>query len=99
MEEDSIVIHDMKKDLNELFDRVRMIETHQAVSAERDKTLLEKMEDLTKFFKEHDVAEMKKYDTIELEVAKLSKLVYVVSGVGMLLGYIGLDNLKILLGG
>jgi len=94
-----VFINDTKKDLNELFDRIRKMEVHQAVAIERDKALLDKMDELTVFFKSHDEAEMKKYDSIESEVTKLTQMFYIASGVSLLLGYIGIDNLKLLLGG
>ena len=94
-----VFIHDTKKDLDELFNRVRQVETAQAVHIERDNTLLEKMNELQEFFKNHDTNEMKKYITLELEVAKLTKLFYIATGVGLLLGFIGIDNMKLLIGG
>lgn len=94
-----IFIHDTKRDLNELFSRVREAEKTLAVGAERDKTLLEKMDDLSGFFKRHDALEMEKYNHIEAEVVKLTKLFYIASGIGLVLGFIGIDNLKLLLAG
>ena len=93
-----VLVNDTKKDLNELFDRIRKVETRQAVAEERDKTLIDKMDNLTEFFKYHDEAEMKKYDTIETQVAKLTNMFYIVTGIGIVLSFIGIENIKIILG-
>ena len=90
---------DTKRDLNEVFDRVRKLETAQAVSKERDKTLVDKMDSLHEFFKDHDGQEMRKYDNMNKDIKYLTKFAYIATGVGLILGFVGIENIKLIIGG
>lgn len=92
-----VFMNDTKKDLNELFDRIRKSETYQAVSRERDKTLLEKMDKLYDFFESHDAHEMAKYDTINKDIRKINKIVWMALGVVSIVSFLGVDKIRILL--
>ena len=95
----TVFMHDTKRDLNEVFDRIRKLETSHAVTKERDKTLLEKMDGLKDFFEKHDKQEMAKYNDINKDVKQLTTFMYIATGISMVLGFVGIDNIKLIFGG
>jgi tetrahydromethanopterin S-methyltransferase subunit G len=70
-----------RKDINELFSRVREVEKHIAVNKEHDNNLEE-------LFIKHDKEEMIKYDKIQKRLDDLYKILYLVFG-----GFIFLETL------
>jgi len=66
------------KELNDIYDRLRSAENQLSVNIEHDKNL-------ESLFKIHDEKEMKKYDSIDDSIKKLSQNQYI--AVGILLAY------------
>ena len=86
-------MHDTKKDLGECFDRIRKLELTTAVQAEKDRQVLDKMDDLMSFFKAHDEHEMAKYDSMNKDIKWLTRIVYMTLGGGAVVLFV-LEFLK-----
>lgn len=86
--------HDTKKDLDELFSRMRSIESKEAVYQIKDENLSEKMDNLMNFFEKHDTEEMKKYQSMSTDITKIVRFMYLVTGAFALLSFVGFDNLR-----
>ncbi|NCO01426.1 MAG: hypothetical protein GW906_06330 [Epsilonproteobacteria bacterium] len=67
-----------KRELNDIYDRLRDAENSLSINIEHDKNL-------ESLFKTHDINEMKKYDSIDESIKKLSQNQYI--AVGILIAY------------
>ena len=93
-------IKEIKKDLNELFNRIRKLETARAVAVTKEESIVEKIDEFKALFEKHDKNEMQKYEKIEKKMALLFRYLYLVSGAGLVLSFIGFDNIrKFIIGG
>jgi len=86
--------HDVKKDINEVFSRLRNLEMNDAMYAERWKNLEVKMDELLHFFKSHDAQEMIKYNAMNNDIKYLTKFAYIATGIVMVISFLGMDNIR-----
>ena len=90
---------EVKGHIHKLYNRLHIVESNEAVAAERDKNLSEKMDGLLDFFKSHDEHEIKKTEQMTSEIARINKTMYMATGAMALIVFIGLAGLKALIGG
>jgi hypothetical protein len=69
-----------RRDLNDVFDRLRVVESDVRIQSERDTNILEKLDKNNKNFEDHDENEMIKYDEINKSLDNLKKDRYLVIG-------------------
>jgi len=86
-------MEELKKDINECFNRIRKLEIDSARVLEKDKAFLEKFDLIQASFKEHDKKEMEMYNKLQLDINKIYKFLYVVTGVGLTIQFLGIHNI------
>ncbi len=88
----------LKKDVNNLFRRVRDIEVSQGKADERDKHMLEKLDDTKSSLAGHVRDEKQDQKQFKQELRVLSKAVYmgigIVSLIGFIASFIGFGNIR-----
>jgi len=77
-----------RKDFNDIYDRLRIVEENVAVKSEHDKHISDKIDEIANTFNEHDKAEMIKYDSIKQSIDKLFKHFYMIVGAFLLFQYL-----------
>jgi len=86
-------------DIDRLYARFGELSTKQAVAETTAKMILEKLDEFKELFRQHDEKEMKKYEEIELNQKKLFKFLYIATGIGIFVSFVGLEGIKKILGG
>jgi len=91
-------VEELKKDINECFNRIRKLETASAVLSEKDKVFIEKLDLIQNTFNAHDKKEMEIYDKLQLDVNKIYRFLYIATGIGLTLQFLGLHNILNIIG-
>lgn len=91
---------DVRKDFEDLFNRIRYLESKSAAKDERDRSMIEKLDNLTKSFDRYSDDEAIKYSAIQGSLTYLKRFTYILIGgvattlfFASIINWIGFDNI------